>query len=101
MKDINKELERFDNIYPATTSDIEKLGDDWVDAKDVYGKYKNLIIYGDPRGDTFIKVFKNKDEFQHGLLKHIKGYTNCDFTTSDYLYVMDGKIVQIGGLAII
>lgn len=53
---------------------------------------KFYIIYGDPRGDTFIKFAENEESFTKLLNKHlIEGDTNCDFATEVYLIVKNGE----------
>ena len=49
------------------------------------------IVFGDDGGDTFISEFDNEEEFNKGLQEHYDGDTGCDFDTSIYHVIKNGK----------
>ncbi len=56
------------------------------------GDVVNAIIYGDPRGDTFIKTYETVDELNKGMQDIIiEGNTGCDFATTLYAVIKEGK----------
>lgn len=66
----------------------------WVKI-DELEKLPNYFIYGDPRGDAFVKICDGNENLIIELRKYLSGDTPCDFLTKLYLIVQDGKVVNI------
>jgi hypothetical protein len=63
----------------------------WVNEDDDI-ELEYAIVFGDPGGDTYLKVFNSEQEFNNGLRSHIiSGDTGCDFATVIYVIIKNGE----------
>ena len=63
----------------------------WIQLEELLA-YKFYIVYGDSRGDGFVKFAKDEEDFAGMLQKHIvEGRTGCGFDTSVWLIVKNGE----------
>ena len=53
--------------------------------------YQHFFVYGDDGGDLFVKTPATAEEVRELVEQHANGFTDCDFETSVYLIVCDGK----------
>lgn len=77
-KVLEYKAKNFGGTYKKTTEeDLSKL--------------QFALVFGDPRGDKFIKEVKTKEELIILLDRHLHDDTGCDFPTEIYYIIADGK----------
>jgi len=85
---------KLSKILPKT-SNSHQIWDNrqrkWRNTADE-AEVRYAVIYGDPRGDSFLKEFETEEDFNKGMYDHIfKKDTGCDFATELYLLVKNGE----------
>jgi hypothetical protein len=65
--------------------------DERYDTEEKIKEIQFAVIFGDPKGDTFVEKVQTEEELKETIKKHLSGDTHCHFLTEIYHIIINGE----------